>query len=50
MGGFNYGGFGDGTNWSKERGDGPAPGGGSHGTGGGNSGGSGQSNRHCIGL
>lgn len=44
MGGFNYGGYGDGTNWSKERGDGPAPGGGSHGTGGGNSGGSGQSN------
>lgn len=36
MGGFNYGGGkGDGTNWSKERGDGTTPGGGSHGTGGG---------------
>lgn len=28
MGGFNYGGQGDGTNWSSERGSGPAPGGG----------------------
>ena len=34
MGGFNYGGKGDGTGWSSERGDGTAPGGGSHGTGG----------------
>lgn len=33
MGGFNYGGYGDGTRWSSERGDGPAPGGGT-GTGG----------------
>lgn len=41
MPGFNYGGQGDGTNWSSERGSGPAPGGGT-GTGGngGNSGGS----------
>nr|EEX9781356.1 alveicin A bacteriocin toxin [Escherichia coli] len=31
MPGFNYGGHGDGTGWSSERGDGPAPGGGSHG-------------------
>lgn len=35
MPGFNYGGHGDGTNWSSERGDGPEPGGGSRGTGGG---------------
>lgn len=35
MGGFNYGGKGDGTGWSSERGDGTSPGGGSHGTGGG---------------
>ncbi|MEX3557393.1 MAG: colicin-like pore-forming protein [Burkholderia sp.] len=36
MGGFNYGGGkGDGTGWSRERGDGTTPGGGSHGTGGG---------------
>ncbi|WP_283603736.1 colicin-like pore-forming protein [Serratia proteamaculans] len=34
MGGFNYGGKGDGSGWSRERGDGPTPGGGSHGTGG----------------
>lgn len=33
MGGFNYGGKGDGTGWSSERGDGTSPGGGSHGTG-----------------
>lgn len=31
MGGFNYGGRGDGTSWSSERGDGPSPGGGSKG-------------------
>lgn len=31
MGGFNYGGYGDGTDWSSERGDGPTPGGGSQG-------------------
>ncbi|ELK2379634.1 hypothetical protein RU030_004485 [Salmonella enterica] len=35
MPGFNYGGHGDGTSWSSERGDGPKPGGGSHGRGGG---------------
>ncbi|WOX37637.1 hypothetical protein R3983_11900, partial [Serratia marcescens] len=35
MGGFNYGGGkGDGTNWSSERGNEPAPGGGSQGNGG----------------
>ncbi|NIY48164.1 hypothetical protein [Cedecea colo] len=31
MPGFNYGGKGDGTSWSSERGSGPAPGGGSTG-------------------
>lgn len=31
MPGFSYGGVGDGTNWSSERGSGPAPGGGSTG-------------------
>lgn len=31
MPGFNYGGKGDGTNWSSERGDGPQPGGGERG-------------------
>ncbi|HBM2888994.1 TPA: hypothetical protein LVL00_001267 [Klebsiella oxytoca] len=31
MAGFSYGGFGDGTTWSKERGTGPLPGGGSSG-------------------
>lgn len=31
MGGFDYGGYGDGTDWSSERGDGPNPGGGSQG-------------------
>ncbi|MDM7055789.1 colicin-like pore-forming protein, partial [Klebsiella variicola] len=34
MPGFNYGGKGDGTNWSSERGTGPEPGGGSRGNGG----------------
>ncbi|EFG8320749.1 TPA: hypothetical protein OQQ84_003833 [Shigella boydii] len=38
MPGFNYGGHGDGTGWSSERGDGPAPGGGMQGNGGGHSG------------
>jgi hypothetical protein len=31
MPGFSYGGQGDGTNWSSERGTGPEPGGGSTG-------------------
>ncbi len=31
MAGFSYGGYGDGTNWSSERGSGPEPGGGSRG-------------------
>lgn len=31
MGGFNYGGKGDGTSWSSERGNGPEPGGGDRG-------------------
>lgn len=35
MPGFNYGGKGDGTGWSSERGSGPEPGGGSHGNSGG---------------
>jgi hypothetical protein len=37
MPGFSYGGFGDGTNWSSERGSGPEPGGGSRGNAGGSS-------------
>jgi len=46
MAGFNYGGVGDGTNWSSERGSGPAPGGGSTGNAGNrdNGGSSGNSN------
>ncbi|OMP91100.1 hypothetical protein BZP36_22205 [Raoultella terrigena] len=40
MGGFDYGGAGDGTSWSSESGYGPDPGGGSNGSGGGDSGGS----------
>ncbi|HAU2961131.1 TPA: hypothetical protein JC757_005084 [Salmonella enterica subsp. diarizonae] len=45
MPGFNYGGHGDGTSWSSERGDGPKPGGGSHGRGGGKNRGSGRSGK-----
>lgn len=40
MPGFSYGGKGDGTNWSSERGSGPEPGGGSTGNSGNNQGGS----------
>jgi len=43
MPGFSYGGYGDGTNWSSERGSGPAPGGGSTGNAGNRGGGSSQS-------
>lgn len=39
MPGFSYGGKGDGTNWSSERGSGPEPGGGSTGNSGNNQGG-----------
>lgn len=45
MPGFNYGGGqGDGTGWSSERGNGPAPGGGSHGNAGNNNGSTGSGN------
>lgn len=43
MPGFSYGGYGDGTNWSSERGSGPAPGGGSTGNAGNHEGSGSQS-------
>lgn len=43
MPGFNYGGHGDGVGWSSERGDGPKPGGGSHGNSGSHDGNHGSS-------
>lgn len=44
MAGFNYGGQGDGTGWSSEKGSGPAPGGGGAGSGNGGSGSKGGKN------